>query len=198
MSTKKTLRQHLCKKRAGLTEEAQKVSADALSAIIQTTSIFMHSEHVAFYWPQRGEISPLPILKLAIQMEKKCYLPILDPNTQTRLLFAPYHPSNPLIPNRFGILEPELKKSNIIPPQNLNLVFLPLVAFGLNGQRLGMGGGYYDHTFDFLNQHQSRHNQKTYLLGIGYDFQCVDNLPQDIWDVLLNGIATETKYRDIR
>jgi len=168
--------------------------AEALSIIIQELPIFVKSQHIAFYWPQRGEISPLSLLATAIQLKKKCYLPVLDPHIQAHLLFAPYQSQDPLTPNRFNILEPRLIESDIIPAADLDLVLTPLVAFDLSGRRLGMGGGYYDHTFAFLKQ--TPRPSRPYLLGLGHAFQQVERLPEDNWDVLLNGVATEEEVHD--
>ena len=57
--------------------------------------------------------------------------------------------------------------------------------------RLGMGGGYYDRTFAFLTR-RSRW-QKPRLLGAAYEFQRVERLEHEPWDVPLAGVATDTR-----
>lgn len=48
-----------------------------------------------------------------------------------------------LLPNRYGILEPfESRKYNRI--DEIDLVIVPLLAFDLDGNRVGYGKGYYD------------------------------------------------------
>lgn len=44
--------------------------------------------------------------------------------------------------NRYGIIEPA--NGRIIAPHEIDLVFVPLVAFDANGFRVGYGKGYYD------------------------------------------------------
>jgi 5-formyltetrahydrofolate cyclo-ligase len=46
------------------------------------------------------------------------------------------------IKNKFNILEPI--SGAIIPPQNHDIIFVPLVAFDERGYRVGYGKGYYD------------------------------------------------------
>jgi len=74
-------------------------------------------------------------------------------------------------------------------PHALDLILLPLVAFDKSGHRLGMGGGYYDRTLAFLAHR--RLWRKPHLLGTAYQFQQLETLPTQPWDIPLDGIATE-------
>ena len=80
----------------------------------------------------------------------------------------------------------------MIPYLDLDLVCSPLVAFDLAGNRLGMGGGYYDRTF---SQHQFvRQGQKPpYVLGLAHDCQQHDNLPIAPWDMPIKEIITPSR-----
>lgn len=122
--------------------------------------------------------------------KKNCYLPILGPGEEKFLDFARYRPNDPLHRNRYQILEPANKEN--ISPEKLDLVFTPLVGFDLQGSRLGMGGGYYDKTFEFLIK-KSYH--KPILIGFGYEKQLVERLPRDVWDVPIHGVLTEKQLR---
>jgi 5-formyltetrahydrofolate cyclo-ligase len=64
-----------------------------------------------------------------------------------------------------------------------------LVAFDSQGHRLGMGGGYYDRTFSFL---KDKIHHKPKLLGLAYDFQQVEQLPYEEWDIRLDYAVTES------
>ena len=77
----------------------------------------------------------------------------------------------------------------VIQPEKLELVLVPLVAFDKQGNRLGMGSGYYDSTFAFL-QNQKRPT-KPYLLGLAYEWQCCDSTFTEAWDIKLDAVATE-------
>ena len=79
---------------------------------------------------------------------------------------------------------------------DLDLVLVPLVAFDDRGNRLGMGGGYYDQTFAFLSQRQ--HYRRPTLLGVAYEFQRLVALPVQAWDIPLDGVATEKRVQWIR
>ena len=73
--------------------------------------------------------------------------------------------------------------------QNPDLIFLPLVAFNSKGQRLGMGGGYYDRTLK--SKKSSPKTQKPFLCGLAYSFQLNEDFISYDWDIELDAIATE-------
>ncbi|MGB0723676.1 MAG: 5-formyltetrahydrofolate cyclo-ligase, partial [Gammaproteobacteria bacterium] len=58
-----------------------------------------------------------------------------------------------------------------------------------SGNRLGMGGGYYDRA---LARATRRPGRRPLLIGIGHDFQRVDSLPANPWDIPLDAVITET------
>ena len=63
----------------------------------------------------------------------------------------------------------------------------PLVAFDEYGQRLGMGGGFYDRTL------QNWQHYKTQPVGYAHDCQLVEKLPVEEWDIPLPAVVTPSK-----
>ena len=63
----------------------------------------------------------------------------------------------------------------------MDLVIVPLVAFDHNGNRIGMGGGYYDREFNYLKKEDSP--SKPVLIGFAFDCQRFKKIEQDSWDV---------------
>jgi len=117
------------------------------------------------------------------------YLPVLNDRPAPRLRFARYLPGMPLVPNRFGILEPSLPRRALLPARAIDLLLMPLVAFDVGGNRLGMGGGYFDRTLAF--RRRARLWRRPRLVGVGYAFQQVTALPTAPWDVPLDAVVTE-------
>ncbi len=192
--TKATIRQAIRLERAKLSLEEQIEKSQKLTAIVIQLPEFLNSQHIAGYWPNDNEISSLEILAIAHKLGKTCYLPRLDPNPIVHMQFVEYCPGDKLTPNKLGILEPVLHNRKIIPATLLDLVLVPLIAFDDHSRRLGMGKGYYDHTFAF---HQTDPKTKPFLLGLAYDLQKVENLPSKTWDVPLDSIVTENQ-REIK
>ena len=66
---------------------------------------------------------------------------------------------------------------------------MPLVAFDTQGNRLGMGGGYYDRSLAFIKHRRQWHSP--HLIGLAHELQKVDALSCASWDVPLNMIISE-------
>jgi 5-formyltetrahydrofolate cyclo-ligase len=148
-----------------------------------------NSHRIAIYLPVNGEMDPRPLMDYLWSMGKTLYLPILVNFSERRLWFSAYTPGDPLVYNRYGIPEPGRVHVRRIRTVALDLVLLPLVAFDAMGHRLGMGGGYYDHCFAFINRRS--HWRKPRLMGLAYEFQRLPLIEPEPWDVPLDAIATE-------
>lgn len=188
MQTKSHIRKTIQQQRQALSTDEQQQAAAALCEQLSKEKCFTNAQHIAFYYAFNGELSVHALLEKAIAEQKQCYLPILDPVKENHLLFAEYQPGDRLISNRYGIPEPQLQQDKLINASQLDIVFTPLVAFDAHGNRLGMGAGYYDRSFAFMT---NSHNKKPLLIGIAYEFQQLDALPCDNWDIPLHAVATE-------
>jgi 5-formyltetrahydrofolate cyclo-ligase len=76
--------------------------------------------------------------------------------------------------------------------KQMDLIFMPLVGFDKNKNRLGMGGGFYDKTLSF--KLKSKNYQVPKLFGLAFDCQEVDYLDSKPWDVPVDGIVTPTRF----
>ncbi len=144
---------------------------------------FKRAQHIALYWPSDGEISPTPLLRIAAACHKTCYLPRL-PATGFALQFAQIPLGGRLTKGRFGINQPSPRQSSR-PIGQLDLLLLPLVAFDPQGQRLGMGGGFYDRALALIKP-----RDRTCVVGLAYQQQQVPQLPTAPWDKPLQWIVT--------
>lgn len=187
--SKLELRTQLRAQRRALSAAAQKHAAAALAARVAATRLFRVSRRVAAYIANDGEIDPADVIERIWRMRKHAYLPVLSPLRHDRLWFARVEPGMEYTPNRFGIPEPVVKRSALIRAEELDLILLPLVAFDLAGNRIGMGGGFYDKSLAFLRQR--RYLRKPHIVGLAHEFQRVHKLTPDSWDVPLAGIVTD-------
>jgi 5-formyltetrahydrofolate cyclo-ligase len=191
---RKELRKQLRAKRRIFNPSQQKQAAQQLVKKLRTHPIFLRSKHIAFYMADDGEISLHYLIIAAEKMGKHCYLPILHPFKKNKLWFGLYRSGDRLLANRFGLPEPGPEKSHH-PVWALDLVLMPLVGFDRKGNRLGMGGGFYDRTFAFKKTTDKNNNalrsKCPVLMGVAHHCQEVSGLVRESWDVAMDYVVTD-------
>ena len=85
----------------------------------------------------------------------------------------------------FGIPEPKPEFQRPFPPEKIDLVLVPGLAFDERGYRIGYGGGYYDR-FLIRCPH-------ALFTGLAYEMQIVESTFPSIRDVPVNKIITEDR-----
>ncbi len=185
------LRQHIRKeirqKRRALTADEQAHFAEQAAARMLGFAPVVEAKSVAVFLSFDGELDTRPLIEGLWRAGKQVYLPVLHPFSPGNLLFLRYLPDSLLATNRLKILEPALDVRHVLPLDRLDVLITPLVAFDNTGQRLGMGGGFYDRTLQNWRAHG--------FLPVGYAHDCqqVESLPVQEWDIPLPVMVTPTK-----
>lgn len=191
MQTKLELRQHLLNQRRNLTPMQQSTAAFNCVHQLEQLAWLQEIEHAGIYLSDDGEMPTQALASFLWRQGKTCYLPLLDQDEKGLLKFAAYDAQTVLAANRYGILEPDPDTADYRSIPELDVIFLPLLGFDHQGERLGRGAGYYDKSLAFCNTPTEK---KPLLIGLGYEFQEVDRLPHDEWDVRLDAIATDKTF----
>ena len=182
---KPQLRHQLRAQRRSLSSAQQAAAAQAVTHHLLHHSLFGRARHVACYLASDGEIDCTPGIRLCWRLGKQVYLPVTHAGQMT---FRRYKRGDKLRPGGFNLLEP-LPASPSRPGHEMDLVLVPLVGFTCHGERLGMGGGFYDRCFAT----NKIRRQRPTLLGLAHSFQRVDALPTLPHDRQLDAVATEYK-----
>lgn len=183
-----TLRVDMRKKRRSLTTAEQQEAATQFAYHFCRSAIYRYSRHLACYLATDGEINLLPVIERAWRDNKTVYLPVLHPFAN-KLQFAAYTSDTVLVNNRFAIGEPAVAAAARANPINMDVVLTPLVAFDRNGNRIGMGGGFYDRSFAFLKRRKIW--LRPLLIGCAHGIQQLDNIQSQSWDLPLAGVFTD-------
>jgi 5-formyltetrahydrofolate cyclo-ligase len=154
-------------------------------ACIRNLSTFRAARHVALFFAFDGEPDLTPLIRFG--QRHAFFAPIIS---RTDMAFAEIGPKTVLVPNFYGIPEPEAPE--LIDPRALDLVLTPLVAFDSRGTRVGVGAGYYDRCFSFLLNRRLWIKPK--LVGCAYALQRVASITANSWDVPLWGAVTENGF----
>ncbi|QNP41509.1 5-formyltetrahydrofolate cyclo-ligase [Lysobacter solisilvae (ex Woo and Kim 2020)] len=186
---RRQLRQELRANRRALPAAQRIAAADSLARHLLELAFAPRSGYVAGYWAMDGEIG-LHAWQLRLPRECVYCLPVLCEDQ--RLRFAPWRPGDDLVSNRYGIPEPDVSASSLLDPAQMALVVMPLVGFDSHGNRLGMGGGWYDRSFAFRHEAPA----PPFLVGAAFALQQIEAMPAQSWDVRLDAVCTESDRFD--
>ena len=180
-------------RRRALSANARLIASQRLCRYLRQLPDIRRAQRLALYLPNDGEIDPTPLIPWLERRGARIYLPVLAPLSRNRLWFVHYHSGTPMVANRFGIPEPETRhgahRARRTPPWALDVILVPLVGFDDRGQRMGMGGGFYDRTLSFTR----RPGPRPRLIGLAHDCQRVERLPDAPWDVPLDAIVSDAR-----
>jgi len=128
----------------------------------------------------RDEINPADLMVWLHAEGFRLALPVMVGKGQSLVMRA-WAPGDAMEAAAWGIAEPMADKPEVDP----DVVLVPLLAFDVNGFRLGYGGGFYDRTLARL-----RAKKKVVAVGIAYDEQKVDAVPIESYDQRLDWVLT--------
>ncbi|MBV7317371.1 5-formyltetrahydrofolate cyclo-ligase [Shewanella sp. NIFS-20-20] len=190
-SQRQQMRQSLKQARAAISPQQQRASAQQAAQLTLDLLKRLPIKHLALYHTLGSELDTQPLIQLLRQQRPDChlYLPRLHPFCHGHLLFLEYRAQTEMSRNRFGIAEPKLDCRHVRPAGQLDAILTPLVAFDKHGQRMGMGGGYYDRTL--------AHSQAI-TIGFAHDVQQVATLPVEAWDQGLDYVVTPSQCYDFK
>ena len=149
------------------------------------SSYLRYASRIAFFsaLQRDGEIDLSSALAWAQRRGKRCFLPVLyGPSRPPRLRFCEITAKTRYARDRFGISYPA--NGRLWRGVDLDLILTPLTVFDAHGGRVGMGGGYYDRAF-------AGKSQRTKMLGCAFALQQCPRVPQQSWDIKLDGVVTE-------
>ena len=175
-----TLRQR--RKRISLNERI--LFDHAIYQHLLNSGILLRCQHIAGYLANDGEPSNHAFIQRCQQTNHTYYLPVIN---KQKLAFTRYQADTPLANNKYGIAEPIT--NHTLATKFISAILLPLVGFDKQGNRLGMGGGFYDRTLNFIQRAPC--HKRPLLIGIAYSVQMVKKIDRQTWDIPLDALVSE-------
>lgn len=174
---KKILRDNVLTVRKSLTPVDVEQRSIKIEAALFDEEHFKKAKTVAFYLPLHNEVDTKHMIERAMKEGKEVLVPV----TNDEIKMCKFTSFEDLKPGKFQVPEPK----HCEPKDHLaEVVLVPGVVFGLCMHRLGYGKGYYDKYFK---------KSKAFRIGLGYDFQVVDELPKHEHDVPMDLIITDKR-----
>jgi 5-formyltetrahydrofolate cyclo-ligase len=184
LQDRNTIRDSMRAKRNFLSDKERNDSALSLLNILRDQAWFLKARSVANYLSCDGEIRLTPAIEYLLGQQQLVTLPVIG-SQAGQMQFCKWSAGQPLTKNRFGILEPE--PNEVVPLDAHSLILTPLVAFDDQGNRIGMGGGYYDR---FLSTSIPL-SDRPLVVGVAYAFQQLDRITAEEWDAKMDAVVTD-------
>jgi 5-formyltetrahydrofolate cyclo-ligase len=188
---KAALRRALRQARQAVPAAVRRLAGRQVERLALSHRLIASRRRVGLYMPAKGELDCLPLLNRALWLGAECYLPVVPHHSQKKLWFTRLQKGPHWAVNRFGIAEFGHRHDKYRAAW-LDVLFMPLLGFDLRGYRMGMGGGFYDASLAFLGRR--RRWRRPLLIGLAFEAQKIDRLPEDPWDVPLDGVLTERRF----
>ena len=142
-------------------------------------------KNILMYFPFRQEIEVNLLSEELKKFSNEIYMPKLLSNK--KMVFNRFVEGQNLTKNNYGILESDCEV--YLEPIKFDVMFIPFVGVDLNGFRLGYGGGYFDRALSNIDHHK----EKPLVIGLGYEYQLLDDDFGEPHDLRYNKVVTENR-----
>lgn len=189
MTDRRTLKRHLRKealaRRDALDPFWRVEAALEMAETVEKQIDFVPGAIVSGFWPMRSEVDVRPLMFVLREKGARLCLPaILD---KTTIVFRELVRGAALVEMGFGTAGPG-EDAPVLDPA---VMLIPLAAFDRRGHRIGYGAGYYDRAIARL----VGKGLAPRLIGVAFNCQEVDEVPDEAHDVILPEIITEGGLR---
>lgn len=177
---KREIRRKMLALRRALSDDEAVKKAESLTSWILTLPEYKKAKRIMAFLAMKGESNLDGLIARALSDGKEVYVPVCLPERQMEaggLLDMDHFVRGPL-----GLRD--LPKSyETVSPEKLDLVLVPGVACDREGNRLGMGAGYYDRYLVHVPFEKR--------IAALWDFQVAEAIPSEPFDERMAKIVTD-------
>ena len=178
---KRDLRRRMLACRRALSVEERASRSAAITEKLLSLEAVQKARTVFAYAAMEDEVQMEPLLASLLDRGKRVAIPLVIGKRSMEAALVPS--MDALETGAYGILTVRVERREILPPQEIDCVIVPGVAFGLDGSRLGMGGGYYD---AFLPR-----AERAVRVAAAFQCQISEDIPSLPYDCGVDWIVTE-------
>jgi len=185
---KNALRKRFAEERANLSLDDMNQKSEEILNFLSSLPEYKESTTIyTFIGSLPGEIQTIMLAARALSEDKAVIVPMYHGN-EAPPSHSVLRSINALEFSPFGILQPSPSNDIPVPISDSNLIIAPCLAADREGNRLGMGGGYYDKILTEVT---------VPVIVMAYDFQIVQDLPTESHDVKFNILITESGVKRV-
>ncbi len=161
-------------------QKLQPVSEEVVCQTYSNWELFLNAKVIHCFMNLPHEMSLTPLIEQCHVLGKTVVIPKFSRQT-TEIKLAVLGKEDQTTIGAFGVRQPATH-AKVIHKQEVDLWFVPGLAFSLTGARLGYGKGYYDRLLFEVEQP---------LVGACLEKQIIDYVPADHFDVSVHHLITE-------
>ena len=180
---KVALRQKIRARLPKISATGRETASSKICASLKEQSFFQNAATILFFAPLPDEPDVWPLLAESLAAGKIAALPQFDSVKQSYIVRRVQNLQAEIVAGRFWVREPKSSCAEI-PPDQIDLVLVPGVAFDLRGNRLGRGRGFFDRLLA---------NIRGVKCGIAFDEMIVNEVPAGELDVPVDFILTPAR-----
>lgn len=188
MSEKKLIRKEMKECLALLTKPYYEHYSHIIANTLYIDKYWLNAKVIGITISKEPEVDTYQIIRKAWEEGKEVVVPKCNPKTKT-LSFRKITEFSQLESVFYGLLEPIIEQTMEVKPKDIDLLFVPGLAYTREGFRLGFGGGYYD-------RYLPNYNGKT--LSLAFSFQVIPQLPIEEHDIPVSKIITNNEVIKIK
>ncbi|MDZ5607995.1 5-formyltetrahydrofolate cyclo-ligase [Bacillus pseudomycoides] len=175
------LRKKIVEQMNSLSKEQHKTLSEQIVFSLYEQKEWRESETIGITLSMEHEVNTYVIIEQAWREGKKVFVPKCNRETRT-MTFRQITNFNQLETVYMSLREPIPALTVEAEANEIDLLFVPGVAYTRRGERIGYGGGYYDR---YLVQYEGK------TLSLAFGFQIVSYIPTESFDQNVQKIITE-------
>jgi 5-formyltetrahydrofolate cyclo-ligase len=188
MSEKKLIRKEMKESLALLTKPYYEHYSTKIANTLYNDEDWLNAKVIGITISKEPEVDTYQIIRKAWEAGKEVVVPKCNPKDKT-LTFRKITEFSQLESVFYGLLEPIIEQTMEVYPEDIDLLFVPGLAYTSEGFRLGFGGGYYDR---YLTSYYGK------KLSLAFHFQVIPQFPIEKHDIPVSKIITNDEVIKIK
>jgi 5-formyltetrahydrofolate cyclo-ligase len=164
--------------------------SNMIFAKIKKLPVYEKARTVMFYLSYGSEVVTDAMVSSALEEDKIVVVPAIQNPGDGKMVAVKISRLEDAYQSVYGIRQPEINQEDIVEKDEIDIVFVPGIAFDYDGFRVGYGKGYFDRWLSGISASKS--------IGLAYDFQITEKMPAGKYDLPVGTIVTEKRVIQIK
>jgi len=183
--SKRKVRSEFLELRNKLDRQTAALYSDMIFSRILTMPEYQKAKTVMFYITYGSEVITDGMILSAIRDSKTVAVPAITNAFDGEMTAVKLSKLEDAYNFVHGVRQPEIDDELVVEKEDIDLFFVPAIAFDLKGNRTGYGKGFFDRWLANVPLEK--------IAGIAFDFQVTQELPVGEHDLPVGAIVTEKR-----